>query len=190
MDEGFIIFKQNRNILICLSFTDAWGSPLGIGWGTPMHVHMHANAYMHEHTHMLNMINTCHFQLANMFILAFHACAYMCMCTCLGTPLYAPRCLPPICSLSRAVGSPNHWQFISPELIEIILFCLKNLYLWTFLNSSWLTLITLDTHTPHLPCPWSQRSQNMMCRWGVSHPKWHFYVSSPKMYMFFTPVTP
>ena len=23
-----------------------------------------------------------------------------------------------------------------------------------------------------------------MCRWGVSHPKWHFYVSGPKKYMF------
>ena len=60
-----------------------------------------------------------------------------------------------------AAGSPNHQKFISPELIEIIQFCLKNLYLWTFLNSSRLTLITL--HTPHPPAPpsWSRRSRNL-----------------------------
>ena len=128
-----------------------------------------------------------------------------------------PPMPPPICPLPRATGSLNHWKFISPELIEIIQFCLKNLYLWTFLNSSRLTLMTLDTlHPPALPS-WSQRSWNLkhaikcewikiiefrlkicdpwallhtyrldlMYRWGVSHPKWHFYVSNPKKYMFF-----
>ena len=35
----------------------------------------------------------------------------------------------------RAAGSPKHQNSISPELIEIIRFCLKILYLWTFLNS-------------------------------------------------------
>ena len=60
-----------------------------------------------------------------------------------------------------AAGSPNHQKFISPELIEIIRFCLKFFYLWTFLNSSRLTLITL--HTPHPPAPpsWSRRSWNL-----------------------------
>ena len=35
----------------------------------------------------------------------------------------------------RAAGSPKHQNSISLELIEIIRFCLKILYLWTFLNS-------------------------------------------------------
>ena len=39
---------------------------------------------------------------------------------------------PPI---PRAAGSPKHQNSISLELIEIIQFCLKILYLWTFLNS-------------------------------------------------------
>ena len=149
-------------------------------------------------------------------------CACTCMCTCLGTPPMPSDAPQPICPLPRAAGSPNQQKFISPELIEIIRFCLKNLYLWTFLNSSRLTLITLDTSHPPAPPPWSRRSRNLknaikreqikiiefwlkicdpwallhtyrldlMCRWGVSHPKWHFYVSGPKKYMFFTPATP
>ena len=35
----------------------------------------------------------------------------------------------------RAAGSPKHQNSISLELIKIIRFCLKILYLWTFLNS-------------------------------------------------------
>ena len=59
-----------------------------------------------------------------------HTCA--CMCTCVGTPPDPP---PPTCPLPRAEGSPKHQNSISPELIKIIRFCLKILYLWTFLNS-------------------------------------------------------
>ena len=87
--------------------------------------------------------------------------ACTCMCTCLGTPPMPPDAPQPICPLPRAAGSPNHQKFISPELIEIIRFCLKNLYLWTFLNSSRLTLITLDTPHPPAPPPWSRRSRNL-----------------------------
>ena len=144
-------------------FTDLGGGvpPWGVGgweWGwvgaPPMHVRMHTHACM------LNIINMaasmvaaiCNFLtcLSSRFV-----CVHACMCVCLGTPPHAPQ---PICPLSRAAGSPNHQKFISPELIKIIRFCLKNLYLWTFLNSSRLTLITL--HTPHPP-PWSQRSRNL-----------------------------
>ena len=88
-----------------------------------------------------------------------HAC--MCVCMCLGTPPMPPDAPQPICPLPRATGSPNHQKFISPELIEIIRFCLKNLYLWTFLNSSRLTLITLDTPPPTCPAPWGRRSRNL-----------------------------
>ena len=156
-----------------------------------------------------------------------HVRACTCVCMCLGTPpcpQMPPNPSAPSPEPQGAAGSPNHQKFISPELIEIIRFCLKNLYLWTFLSSSRLTLITLDTPHSPTPPPWSRRSRNLknaikherieiiefrlkicdpwallhtyrldlMCRWGggVSHPKWHFYVSGPKKYMFFTPVTP
>ena len=81
---------------------------------------------------------------------------------------HASRCppthLPPPQSRRKpqgAAGSPNNWNFISPELIKIIQFCFKNLYLWTFLNSSRLMLITLDTPHPPVPPPWSRRRQNL-----------------------------
>ena len=93
----------------------------------------------------------------------------MCMCMCLGTPSMLPDAPQPICPLPRATGSPNLQKFISPELIEIILFCLKNLYLWTFRNSSRLTLITLDVPHPPAPPSWSQRSRSLKnaikCEW-------------------------
>ena len=223
-------------------FTDLGGYPPGgwvggggVGWGHPPHMHMHTS---HTCTHIRTCTHTCmhvkhdkhgclhgggHLQFPNMFILAFRACVCMHVHVHMSrdTP-HAPRCPPTHLPLPRAAGSPNHQKFISPELIEIIRFCLKNLYLWTFLNSSRLTLITLDTPHPPAPPPWSRRSRNLknaikrerieiiefrlkicdpwallhtyrldlMCRWGVSHPKWHFYVSGPKKYMFFTPATP
>ena len=105
-----------------------------------------------------------HLQFPNMFILAFRACA--CMHVHVHMSRDTPPCpqMPPNPSargLLRAAESPNHQKFISPELIEIIRFCLKNLYLWTFLNSSRLTLITLDTPPPTCPAPWSRRSWNL-----------------------------
>ena len=147
-----------------------------------------------------------------------HVHARMQVCMCLGTPPMPSDAAQPICHLPRAAGSPNHQKFISPELIKIIRFCLKNLYLWTFLNSSRLILITLDTPHPPAPTPGAEEAKilktikceqieiiefllkicdpwallhtyrlDLMCRSGVSHSKWHFYVSSPKKYMFITP---
>ena len=72
-------------------------------------------------------------------------CACACMCTCVGVPSQPPP-------TPRAAGSWKHQISISLELIEIIRFCLKILYLWTFLNSYRLWLITPDTPT-HLPHP-------------------------------------
>ena len=57
---------------------------------------------------------------------------------------------------------------ISIEWIEIIQFCLKICDPWTLLHTYRLGLI---------------------CRWGVSYPKWHFYILDPKKYIFFAPVT-
>ena len=83
-----------------------------------------------------------------------HVCVHMHVHMSRETPIPpdAPNPSGPSPEPQGAAGSPNHWKFISPELIEIIRFCLKNLYLWTFLNSSRLMLNTLDTPT-HLPHP-------------------------------------
>ena len=62
-------------------------------------------------------------------------CVCVCMCACVGgTPQPPPTLIyqpPP----PRAAGSPKHQNSITLELIEIIRFCLKILYLWTFMNS-------------------------------------------------------
>ena len=82
-------------------------------------------------------------------------CACTCMCTCVGAPQTTPTPIhpppTPIYPPPRAAGSPKHQNSISLELIEIIQFCLKIPYLWTFLNSYRLQLITPDT--PHPPAP-------------------------------------
>ena len=124
------------------------GHPLGVadgcmGWGgyggggCPMHVcmHMHMHACMHAHTHtcMLNMLNmdaSMSVAICNFYTCTpVSACAYMCVCACMWGHPHAPRHPPPTCPLPRATGIPKHQNSISPELIEIILFCLKILYL-------------------------------------------------------------
>ena len=193
------------------------------------------------------------------------ACMHVCVHGDTSHPPDAPRHPPPTCPLPRAAGSQNHQNSISLELIEIVWFCFKIQYLWTFLNSYRLQLITLDiphppapplraketqigrititlelieifqfcwkilylwtflnsyrlqlitpdtpTHLPHPPraeetqigrititlewieiiqfclkiCdPWTLLHTyrlGLMCMWGVSYPKWHFYVFHPK----------
>ena len=105
-------------------------------WGCLMHACTHAHAHT---TCMLNMLNMdasmlaaiCNFytciNVRVCMCVHVHACA--CMCMCVGTLPYVPRCPPPTCPLPRAAGSPKHQNSISPELIEIIQFCLKILYL-------------------------------------------------------------
>ena len=114
----------------------------GVRWGHPPHTCARARTHTHTcaHTHacMLNMINMaasmvaaiCNFLtcLSSRFV-RVRVCT--CVCMCLGTP---PHAMPPNPSAPSpepqgAAGSPNHQKFISPELIEIIRFCLKNLYL-------------------------------------------------------------
>ena len=165
--------------------TDLGGTPVAGGWlggcwwswvgAPPMHMCMcmHTRSHMCAHTcmHVKHDKHGClhgdgHLQFPNMFILAF------CVCACMHVRVHVSRDTPPCPQmppnpsapspeLQGATGSPNHQKFISPELIEIIWFCLKNLYLWTFLNSSRLTLITLDTPHPPVPPPRSRRSQNL-----------------------------
>ena len=68
------------------------------------------------------------------------------------TPIHPPP-------TPRATGSPKHQNSISLELIEIIRFCLKILYLWTFLNSYRLSLITRDTTHPPAPSPRAEETE-------------------------------
>ena len=140
----FQIFKQNWNILISSSAIEFWlipGSP-SWGWGvggegvtpTHMHTHVHAHTCVWHHREfpwiplmgaVICMKLSC--------LPRMHVRACTCMCTCVGAPTTTPTQQPP--PPPRATGSPKHQNSITLELIEIIRFCLKILYLWTFLNS-------------------------------------------------------
>ena len=130
--------------------TDSGGLPLG-GWGwvdvggggermPPTHVHMHVHACTCTHApHVYDIIgNSQGFPTGGGHlheIIMFTTCVCMCMCACAhmwGHPPTTPYPHPPT---PRATGSLKHQNSISLELIEIIWFCLKILYLWTFLNS-------------------------------------------------------
>ena len=115
-------------------WVDGGGGMYGcVGGVTCMHSRMHAC------TCMLNMLN----MDASMLVAicnSKHVCVCMCMHVhaCGDTPPYPqipPDTPPPYCPLPRAAGSPKHQISITLELIEIIRFCLKILYLRTFLNS-------------------------------------------------------
>ena len=157
----FQIFKRNWNILISWSVIEFYVIPgvhppggvadgwirVGVGmgvWGVS-HAHMHAHAYarMHActHMHVKHAKHGClhaggHLQFYTCVCVRVCACA--CVCMHVGTPPMSPdtpRHPPPTCPLPRAAGSPKHQISITLELIEIIRFCLKILYLRTFLNS-------------------------------------------------------
>ena len=97
---------------------------------------MHACMHTHAHTCMLNMLNmdaSMSVAICN-FYTCIHVCVCVCACMCIhvGTPLMppdVPRHAPTHLPLSRAAGSPKQQNSISPELIEIIRFYLKILYL-------------------------------------------------------------
>ena len=116
---------------------DGWmevGVGMGVWGGVPCThtcMHTHARTHMHvKHAKHGCLHDSGHLQFLYMYKCAcVHVRACACMCMCVGTPPHAPRCPPPTCSLSRAAGSPKHQNSISLELIEIIRFCLKILYL-------------------------------------------------------------
>ena len=101
--------------------------------------HMHTHA--HTHIHVKHAKHGClhaggHLQFYTCVCVRVRAC--VCVCMCVGAPPMpqdTPRHPPTTCPLPRAAGSPKHQISITLELIEIIRFCLKILYLWTFLNS-------------------------------------------------------
>ena len=170
----FQIFKQNWNISISSSAIEFWmvpGVPPGGGgwmdWGMggkrvhPTHVHMH----VHVHACTYDIIgNSQGFpQWGWPFAWNYHVhhvCVCVCACVCMhvhvhicgGHPPTTPHPHPPPPPTPRAAGGPKHQNSISLELIKIIRFCLKILYLWTFLNSYRLKLITPEP-PPYLPHP-------------------------------------
>ena len=158
----FQIFKRNWNILISSSVIKfllilgvhppgvvadgCMGVGVGMGvWGVS-HAHAHTHTCTHTQAHVKHSNHAkygCLHVGGHLQFLYMYTCVYVrvrvCACVCMwGTPHHAPRCPwhpPPTCPLPRAAGSPKQQNSISPELIEIIRFCLKILYLWTFLNS-------------------------------------------------------
>ena len=101
--------------------------PFAISMDVYMGVWGVSHACAHAHTCMLNMINMDASMLVAIcnFYTCIHVCVCVCMCMHVGIP-HAPRCpqTPP-----TATGSPKHQNSIHLELIEIIRFCLKILYL-------------------------------------------------------------
>ena len=149
--------KISQLVQVLLNFYWFLGSPWGgsgwMGWevvrGCSLHICtctcMHA--CIHTHTCMYDIIGNSQgfLQWGQPFrwnYHVYHACmcvsVHMCMCVCvhmcMGHPSSTPNPIHPSPSTPRGTGSPKHQNSISLELIEIIRFCLKILYLWTLLN--------------------------------------------------------
>ena len=135
-------------VQVLLNFEWFQGSPLGGGRGEwmgvgvvrgctpPMCTHMCMHACAHD-----IIGNSRDFPKSNggshlheIIMFTMHACMCMCVHVCGGTPQLTPHPHTPT-RTPRDAGSPKHQNSISLELIKIIQFCLKILYLWTFLNS-------------------------------------------------------
>ena len=220
----FQIFKQNWNISISSSAIEFWmilGVPPG-GWGvggwgegwwegTP---HPCAHTCMHARVYDIIGNSQGFPQWGRPFAWnyhLYHVCVCVHACAHVGYTHQPPPTTIHPSPHPRAAGSPKHQNSISLELIKIIRFCLKILYLWTFLNSYRLYLITQEPPHPPAPplraeetqigrititlerikiiqfClkiwdPWTllHTYKRLMCRWGVSYHKWHFYVFDPK----------
>ena len=77
------------------------------------------------------------------------------VCTCMhvGTPPITPDT--PTCLLPRATGSPKHQNSISPELIKIIWFCFKILYLGGGVSLHTCTCMCMHAHVyMYRNCKW------------------------------------
>ena len=145
-------------VQVLLNFDWFWGSPWGwgvggCGWGVVRGCLPHMCTCMHMHVHVYiignsqgfpkwgrpfawnyHVYHVCMCMRVRMHVcMHMHAC--MCMCTCGGISQPSPTPIHPAPPTPRATGSWKHQNSISLELIEIIWFCLKIFYLWTFLNS-------------------------------------------------------
>ena len=126
---------------------DGGGSRHECVGGCPMHarMHTHTHACTHARTCILNMLNMLNMDASMLAAICnfIHVCVCVCVhahaCACMWghppCPQIPPDAPPPTCPLPTAAGSPKHQISITLELIEIIRFCLKILYLWTFLDS-------------------------------------------------------
>ena len=141
----------SRLVEVLLNFDWFRGSPPG-GWGWWMdggggmweRVHPHTHTHVHARTHAYDIIGNFQGfpQWGRPFAWNYHVTTHACACVrvraCAHVWGVPPNHPPPPSThppLPRAAGSPKHQNSISLELIEIIRFCLKILYLWTFLNS-------------------------------------------------------
>ena len=154
-------FKSSNGIQISqlvevlLNFDWFRGSPpgggevSGWGWGvvrgctphtcTCMHIHArtHTHVWHHREFPLIPPMGAaiC-MKLSCLPCMHVRACACVCvhvhMCGGYPQPPPTPIHPPPT---PRGAGSPKHQNSISLKLVEIIRFCLKILYLWTFLNS-------------------------------------------------------
>ena len=137
----FQIFKQNWNILISSSAIEFWlipgvHSPGGWGLGGGERVPLHMCTCMCMHDIIGNSQGFPQWGLPfaiEIIMFNVYMCVHVHACACVwGAPPNHPHLIHPP---PRAAGSPKHRNSITLELIEIIRFCLKTLYLWTFLNS-------------------------------------------------------
>ena len=112
---------------------DGWmGVGVGMGvWGDVPCMHACTRMHTHMHMHVKHAKHGCLHVGGHLQFLYMYKCACMrvCVCMCVGTPPMPPDAPTPTCPLPRAAGSPKHQNSISPELIEIVRFCLKILYL-------------------------------------------------------------
>ena len=154
--QRFQIFKQNWNISISSSAIEFW-LILGVppeGWEVVRGCPLHTCACTHTHTctcmctciwHHRESLGFPQIQWGQPFAWNYHvyhacmcvrvhACMHVCVHMCGG---HYPTTPTPIQATPtpRATGSPEHQNSRSLELMKIIWFCLKILYLWTFLNS-------------------------------------------------------
>ena len=147
----FQIFKRNWNISISSSAIEFWLIPgvppwgMGVGgWGWVWWVgapHTHAQTCTCMHTHVWHHKEFPGISPMGATIcmkLSCLPCMHVHVCACAHVWGVPPNHQPPLSSphpTPRAAGNPKHQNSITLELIEIIQFCLKILYLWTFLNS-------------------------------------------------------
>ena len=87
-----------------------------------MHAHVCTRMHARMHMHVKHAKHGCLRVGGHLQFLYMYKCA--CVRVRVDTP-HAPRYRQSTCPLPRAAGSPKHQNSISPELIEIIQFCLK-----------------------------------------------------------------